>query len=169
MTLTRQTLFGTDLRLRDGAGGADLGLQGPVGASGDIARASGNDNIIQALTMRLRVRNGELTLLGWPDFGSRLHELIGEPDLPRTRLKAQVFARDAVEADPRVLKVEAVDVLRLAGERQVLRLMLTVRVVGLPQPLNLVYALALDGLSASVVGVGTAVLSNAGLGGLETP
>ncbi len=172
MALTRQTLFGTDLLLRDGAGGADLGLQGPVGASGDIARASGNANIVQALTMRLRVQKGELTLLGWPDFGSRLHELIGQPDLPRTRLKAQVFARDAVEADPRVLKVEAVDVVRLPGERQVLRLMLTVRVISLPQPLNLVYALALDGLSASVIGAseaGSAVLSTASLGGLETP
>lgn len=175
MAITRQTLFGADLLLRDSAGGADLGLQGPVGASGDIARASGNDNIIQALTMRLRVRKGELTLLGWPDFGSRLHELIGEPDLPRTRLKAQVFARDAVEADPRVLKVEAVDVVRLPGEHQILRLMLTVRVISttsMTRPLNLVYALALDGLSATVIGaseVGSPVLGNASPGGLETP
>ena len=172
MPITRQSLLGTDLLLRDGADGADLGLQGPVGASGDIARASGNTNIVQALTLRLRVQKGELALLGWPDFGSRLHELIGEPDLPRTRLKAQVFARDAVEADPRVLKVEAVDVVRLPGERQILRLMLTVRVISLPLPLNLVYALALDGLSASVIGaigVGSPVLGTAGLGGLETP
>ena len=34
--------------------------------------------------MRLRVRKGELAPLGWPDYGSRLGELIGEPDLPRT-------------------------------------------------------------------------------------
>jgi len=156
MAVDRQQLFGTDLALRDSAGGADFGLQGPVGASGDIARASGNANLVQALTMRLRVDQGELTLLGWPDFGSRLHELIGEPDLPRTRLKAQVFARDAVEADPRVEKVDAVDVLRLAGERQILRLALTVRVIALPAPLNLVFDLALDGLSAFVVGTESA-------------
>ena len=153
MATDRQHLFGTDLLLRDGAAGADLGLQGPVGASGDIARAAGNANIVQALTLRLRVQKGELTLLGWPDFGSRLHELIGEPDLPRTRLKAQVFARDAVEADPRVHKVEAVDVVRLPGERQVLRLVMLVRVITLPAPLNLVFELALDGLSAHVVGL----------------
>jgi phage gp46-like protein len=152
MATDRQRLFGTDFALRDGAGGADFGLQGPVGASGDIALASGNTNIVQALTMRLRVEQGELALLGWPAFGSRLHELIGEPDLPRTRLKAQVFARDAVEADPRVLKVDAVDVVRLPGERQILRLALMVRVISLPAPLNLVFDLALDGLSAFVVG-----------------
>lgn len=152
MAMNRQALFGTDLLLRDGAAGADLGLQGPVGASGDIARASGNSNIVQALTLRLRVQKGELALLGWPDFGSRLHELIGQPDLPRTRLKAQVFARDAVEADPRVLKVESVDTVRLPGERQILRLAMLVRVISLPQPLNLVFELALDGLSARVIG-----------------
>ena len=49
--------------------------------------------------MRLRVRKGELAPLGWPDYGSRLGELIGEPDLPRNHLKAQVFAREAIEAD----------------------------------------------------------------------
>lgn len=152
MAMNRQALFGTDIGLHDAAGGVDFGLQGPVGASGDIARASGNSNIVQALTLRLRVQKGELALLGWPDFGSRLHELIGEPDLPRTRLKAQVFARDAVEADPRVLKVESVDTVRLPGERQILRLAMLVQVISLPQPLNLVFELALDGLSARVIG-----------------
>lgn len=152
MAMNRQALFGTDIGLHDAAGGVDFGLQGPVGASGDIARASGNSNIVQALTLRLRVQKGELALLGWPDFGSRLHELIGEPDLPRTRLKAQVFARDAVEADPRVLKVESVDTVGLPGERQILRLAMLVQVISLPQPLNLVFELALDGLSARVIG-----------------
>ena len=148
MATDREQLFGTDIALRDGAGGADFGLQGPVGASGDIARASGNSNIVQALTMRLRIEQGQLALLGWPDFGSRLHELIGQPDLPRTRLKAQVFARDAVQADPRVAAVVSVEVLRIPAERQLLRLLLTLQLISTPQPLNLVFDLALDGLSA---------------------
>jgi len=138
-------LFGTDLALRDGSAGADLGLQGPAGGSGDIALAAGNDNIVQALTMRLRVRLGELTPVGWPDYGSRLHELIGEPDLPRTQLKAQVFARDAIEADPRVQKVASVDVVRIPGERQILRLSLLVSVIKEPRPQNLVFDLSLAG------------------------
>jgi phage gp46-like protein len=83
-------------------------------------------------------------LLGWPDYGSRLHELIGEPDLPRTSLKAQVFARDAIEADPRVQAVESIEVVRIPGERQVLRLSALVRVISEPHPLNLVFDLALD-------------------------
>jgi phage gp46-like protein len=141
-------LFGTDLGLRDGAGGADLALGGQAGGSGDIGLAVGNDNIVQALTMRLRVRLGELELLGWPDYGSRLHELIGELDLARTRLKAQVFARDAIEADPRVQKVESIDVVRIPGERQVLRLSALITVISEPNPLDLVFDLALDGATA---------------------
>src|SRR5256885_13853519 len=102
MAVDRQKLFGTDIGLRDAAGGMDFTLGGPIGSSGDLTLASGNDNAVQALSLRLRVRKGELAPLGWPDYGSRLNELIGEPDLPRTRLKAQVFARETVEADPRV-------------------------------------------------------------------
>lgn len=144
-------LFGADLALAEGAGGLDLTLlganRGGSGGStaGDLGLAVGNDNIVQALTLRLRVRRGELAPLGWPDHGSRLHELIGEPDLPRTRLKAQVFTRDAIAADPRVAEVLAVDVVPIPGERQVLRLSVDVRLIDTPQPLNLVFALALGG------------------------
>lgn len=149
--VTAAHLFGTDLALRDGAGGADLTQLGAFradrrqGTSGDLGLAVGNDNIVQALTQRLRVRQGELAPLGWPDYGSRLHELIGEPDLPRTRLKAQVFTRDAIEADPRVTKVLGVEVTPVPGERQVLRLAALVQVIASPQPLNLVFDLALEG------------------------
>lgn len=152
-TLNRDAprLFGADLALAEGGAGMDFSLLGARRpgsggtASGDLGLAVGNDNIVQALAMRLKVRRGELAPLGWPDHGSRLHELIGEPDLPRTRLKAQVFARDAVAADPRVAQVASVDVVPVPGERQVLRLAMQVLLIDAPQPLNLVFDLALDG------------------------
>jgi hypothetical protein len=145
MALDRQKLFGTDIGLREGAGGLNFVLGGPVGSSGDLTLAIGNDNIVQALSLRLRVRKGELAPLGWPDYGSRLHELIGEPDLARTRLKAQVFARDAVGADPRVKQVVAVDVVAIPGERSLLRLAMSVLLIDEPTPLDLVFDLALEG------------------------
>jgi hypothetical protein len=74
-----------------------------------------------------------------------LHELVGQPDLPRVQLKAQVFAREAIEADPRVENVVGIDVVRVPGERQVLRLAILVQAIAEPQPLNLVFDLALDG------------------------
>lgn len=141
----RQQLFGTDLRLREAAGGLDFMLAGPTSSAGDVGLAHGNDNIVQALTLRLRVRKGELALLGWPDYGSRLHELIGEPDLPRTRLKAQAFARDALQADPRVAEVESVEVVSVPGERSVLRLAASLLLINENTPLNLIFNLALEG------------------------
>ena len=69
MAVERQKLFGSDILLRDGAGGLDFALGGPVGSSGDLTLAYGNDNAVQALSMRLRVRKGELAPLGWPIQG----------------------------------------------------------------------------------------------------
>jgi len=145
MIVERQKLFGNDLFLQEGAGGLDFVLEGMAASSGDLGLASGNDNAVQALSLRLRVRKGELAPLGWPDYGSRLHELIGEPNLARTGLKAQVFARDAVEADPRVKKVDSVQIISIPGERNILRLAMSVSLIDAPTPLNLVFDVALEG------------------------
>lgn len=145
MEAERQQLFGTDLHLREAAGGLDFSLSGPTSSAGDVGLVHGNDNIIQALTLRLRVRKGELESLGWPDYGSRLHELIGEPNLPRTRLKAQAFARDALQTDPRVAEVESVEVVPVPGERSVLRLAVSLLLINENTPLNLIFNFALEG------------------------
>lgn len=139
MPTERETLFGNDLLLREYSEGLDLSQQQERLAGGDLALARGNTNIIQALTLRLRVRKGELAPLGWPDYGSRLHELIGEPNVPRTHLKLQAFARQAIEADPRVLKVESVRTVNLPGERETVRLMMDIQLIDAPNALNLVF------------------------------
>jgi phage baseplate assembly protein W len=144
MPTERETLFGDDLLLRGYAEGLDLTQHQEGLPGGDLALARGNANIVQALTLRLRVRRGELAPLGWPDYGSRLHELIGEPDVPRTHLKAQAFARQAIEADPRVLRVESVRTVSLPGERDTVRLMLDIQLIDAPNPLNLVFDLPLE-------------------------
>jgi phage baseplate assembly protein W len=138
MTVDREQLFGQDLRVEARAAGLDV-----VAAVGDVALACGSDNIEQALRLRLMVRRGELAPLGWPDYGSRLHELIGEPNITRTHLKAMAFARSAVEQDPRVLEVEEVRTQILEGEREVLRVHMEIRLIDEPNPLNLIFDLAL--------------------------
>lgn len=142
MASTRQALFGNDLLLSEYAGGFDLSPAHTGGPGGDLALARGNDNIVQALTLRLRVRRGELQPLGWPDYGSRLHELIGEPNVQRTHLKLQAFAREAIEEDPRVLKV--LQVSARAEERTTVRLMMDIQLIDQPNPLNLVLDLSLE-------------------------
>lgn len=100
--------FGTDLRLiAVGDGELDLAIDG----RGDLAVTGDTEQVVQALTLRLLVRRGELAGLGWPDVGSRLHELIGEPDVPRTRLRLAAYVREALADDPRVAEVAAVDVV----------------------------------------------------------
>ena len=140
MMIDRQQLFGTDLRVTMSALGFDL-----VGNNlGDLQLARGNDNIVQALTLRLMVRRGELARLGWPDYGSRLHELIGEPNNRRTHLKVMAFARAAIEQDPRVREVSEVRVQLIAGERDTARLMMEIALIDAPNPVNLVYDLVLE-------------------------
>ena len=94
--------------------------------------------------MRLRVRKGELARLGWADYGSRLHELIGEPNNTRTHLKLMAFARAAIEQDPRVREVASVEAHVIPGEREVVRLLMEITLIDAPNPLNLVFDVKLN-------------------------
>lgn len=137
--MERARLFGDDLLLANAYGGLDLRA-----AAGDLALTHGNDNLVQALTLRLMVRRGELAPLGWPDYGSRLHELIGEPNISRTHVRLMAFARAAVEQDPRVAEVTDVRAEVLPGERGVVRLTLEVRAIDAQTPTNLVFDMNLE-------------------------
>jgi phage baseplate assembly protein W len=139
MQLPRARLFGDDIRLREGVG-LDLVPDG----AGDLDLARGVDNIDQALRLRLLVRKGELAPLGWPDYGSRLHELIGEPNLARTHARLLAFAREAVEQDPRVEQVLQIQAEVPAGERDLVRLTLEVALIAEPHPSNLVIDIRLE-------------------------
>lgn len=140
MATDREALFGHDLALT-GAVSADL----TATASGDLLRTTGAENIAQALGLRLRVRAGELARIGFPDYGSRLHELIGEPNTQRTRLLLLAHARTAVEQDPRVAEVGSATATVLPGERDTVRLSLDVALITGPEPLNLVHDVRLGG------------------------
>src|SRR5215813_4701930 len=126
----RAQLFGTDLQVAERAMGFDT-VSSP---RGDLQLVAGNDNIIQALTLRLLVRRGELAPLGWPDYGSRIHELIGEPNNQRTRLILMAHARAALTQDPRVLDIPRIEALA-GGERDVVRLDLDVTLIDQQTPL----------------------------------
>lgn len=139
---SHRRIFGVDLAVAARAPGFDLVAQG----DGDLALSAGDANIVQALTLRLSVRRGELARLGWPDYGSRLHELIGEPNNARTHLKLMAFARAAVEADPRVREVVAARVEQTPGDRDSVRLVLDVALIDGPAPLNLVFDVNLEAL-----------------------
>jgi phage baseplate assembly protein W len=135
MAVARESLFGTDLDLADRGGAMDLASN----PRGDLALAQGDENIIQALTMRLLVRKGELERLGWPNYGSRIHELIGKPNNQRTRTILMAHARAAIEQDARVEKVKSVVARVLPGERDAVRLELEIELIHDQHPLNMVF------------------------------
>jgi phage baseplate assembly protein W len=140
MVVDRERLFGADLRLRPTGGSLDLTRDD----GGDLDLATGAENISQALTLRLLVRRGELTPLGWPDYGSRLHELIGEPNVVRTRALLMTFAQAAIEQDPRVERVRDIRAGVPGEERNVVRLEVEILLISQPQPLNLVVDIPLE-------------------------
>lgn len=96
--------LGTDFRLIFGGDGrADISWDGD-----DVDLVAGLDNLAQALKLRLLVQRGELTELGHPRYGSRIHELIGAT-LDRANLDLlRRHVRRALLGDPRVDKVVSV-------------------------------------------------------------
>lgn len=77
-------------------------------AGGDVDTTTGRANLVQAVINRLLTRRGELARLGHPDYGSRLHELIGELNNLRLRALAEVYIRDCLSQERRIEKVRYV-------------------------------------------------------------
>lgn len=123
---------------------ADLGT-GRRGALKDLAVVEGVEALTQAIANRLKTRKGELAPLGHPDYGSRHHELLGEPNVERTRNLIKLFILQALAQEPRIEKVLKADV-RAEHEppRETVRIELLVRVVGQPTPLNLIVPFSLE-------------------------
>ncbi|MCB9232795.1 MAG: GPW/gp25 family protein [Bacteroidia bacterium] len=99
-----------------------------VNGRGDLATLEGRDNLVQALLNRLLTRQGELSTLGHPKYGSRLHTLIGEPNNLRVRGLADAYIREAIAQEKRILKVNYIsfDPPQRGYDRSTLRATLSV-------------------------------------------
>lgn len=97
-------IFKTDLRIVFPDTGHGPVVELAIDAKGPAA-VSGADNLVQALTLRLLVDQGELEALGHPRYGSRIHELLGAR-LDRANLELmRRFVRQTLLDDPRVADV----------------------------------------------------------------
>jgi phage baseplate assembly protein W len=99
---------------------------------GDLDTVNGRNNMAQAIVNRLLTRRGELGKLGHPEYGSRLHELVGELNNLRLRALAELYIRDCLAQEKRIEKVRYIqfEPPRRDQERDTLRVTIGIKLVG---------------------------------------
>lgn len=150
--------FGTDLHLLSNLNlrksnrdpGHDLvTYRREVTGQTDLDTHTGIDNLVQALFLRFLTPMGEMAILGHPEYGSRLPELIGELNTDTTRNRAKLFVLQSLAAEPRVKKVLDVKVTQNLRDRTVMDIKIQLLVIDSDTPLNLVFPFFLEGGATS--------------------
>ena len=101
-------------------------------------------NLAQAIIMRLNTMQGELRDLGHSSYGSRLSELIGEPNNERTRELARIYALESVTRDPRVEEVVSISTEMSKDDPRQININISVRAKDLTTILNMVFPFYLE-------------------------
>lgn len=145
--------WGTDLRLlcdlrqqNDRHPGRDLFVKERL-ATGrvDLETLTAEDNLAQALLLRFLTERGELAALGHENYGSRLYELIGQPNTESNRNRARLYILEALVQEPRVAEVLNVTVRTSRADPGRIDIDLTVRAIRSDTTLNLVFPFFLEG------------------------
>lgn len=110
----------------------------------DLEVHSDVDNLVQALLLRFLTPVGEMELLGHPDYGSRLFELIGELNNETNRNRAKLFTLQALQAEPRVKEVRSVDVTQNRADPTRMDIKISLLPVDSDTLLNLVFPFFLE-------------------------
>jgi hypothetical protein len=113
----------------------------------DIGLVNGKANLIQSLIMRLKTERGELAPLGHPDYGSRHHRLIGEPNTEGNRNLIRLYILECLKQERRIEAVEKIIVMPGPGRenRDKVDVEISLRIAGVPDPLNLVLPFSFAG------------------------
>ena len=127
---------------------ADLAVSvSPRGSTraADLAAVDRVEAARQLLVNRLKTRKGELAPLGHPQYGSRHHEQIGEPNIERTRNLIKLHVLEAMRHEPRIAKIVRCDVTAASRPRDIVRIEMDIRLVDEPKVINLVVPFELTG------------------------
>lgn len=122
---------------------ADLDVQRKPGLK-DVAVVTDLAAADQLLINRLKTHQGELAALGHPEYGSRHHALIGEPNNQRTRHLIKLHVLECLGHEPRIDRVLDCQVLPDPGSRSTVRITATVRLIDHDDPRNLVVPFSLE-------------------------
>jgi len=137
-------VLGRDLKLMDALLDPEVSSDLAVSASGDLATVSEAFNLGQALVNRIRTTQGELRDLGHALYGSRLYELVGEPNNARTRELARLYTRESVARDPRVREIVSVTITVPKDDPHRLDIAVSVLPIGVTTALNIVFPFYLE-------------------------
>jgi len=112
----------------------------------DADLVAGIDNAVQAVIHRIKTLKGELAALGHPEYGSRHHELIGEPNSEHNRNLVKLYILQALAHEPRIEKIgkALVRVDRTRAPDRV-EILLELRFIGGEVPANLVIPFSFEG------------------------
>lgn len=113
--------------------------------SRDLKVSKGVDTLKQAIVNRLKTHKGELSSLGHPDYGSRHHELIGEPNIERTRNLIKLYILQALKRERRIEKVLSAKVFaEHEPPRDTVRIELNILVQKIALPLTIIVPFSLS-------------------------
>ncbi|MEM1986443.1 MAG: GPW/gp25 family protein [Nitrososphaeria archaeon] len=129
----------SDLKLKFDEAGADLQVK-----DGDLQLAHEEENLAQAIVHRLMTDLGELEELGHPDYGSRLYDLIGQPNSEETRNLARTYVLDALSREPRIKEIVSVTVSPNILDPNRIDIEIVVIPVGKRRPLTVFYSMLLE-------------------------
>lgn len=129
----------SDLKLKFDETGADLQVK-----DGDLQLAYEEENLAQAIVHRLMTDLGELEELGHPDYGSRLYDLIGQPNTEETRNLARTYVLDALSRETRIKEIVSVTVSPNILDPNRIDIEIVVIPVGKRRPLTVFYSMLLE-------------------------
>jgi len=132
--------IGKDLKLQFDPLGADLTV-----TKGDFETVSDDNNLVQAIMHRLTTDEGELYDIGHADYGSRLHDLVGEPNNARTRERLKNLIHACLAEEPRIIEVTDIKVTQNQYDLNRLDIEITVLPIGKSTVLSVVYPFSLEG------------------------
>jgi len=113
---------------------------------GDLKLVSDRENLAQAIINRLLTRQGELSGLGHPNYGSRLYQLVGEPNTRRAQVLADLYIRESLAAEDRIREITSISFAPYSPiERNVMKIQIVVHPADSSGPQAVSLALNLEG------------------------
>jgi phage baseplate assembly protein W len=133
--------LGKDLKMNFQEIGADL----VVTKKGDLETVANEDNLAQAIIIRLSTDEGELYDIGHADYGSRLYEVIGAINNKATRQRLKALVRECLVQESRIKEVSTINVLPDPYDPHRVDIEITILPIGSSVYLNIVYPFRLEG------------------------